>query len=358
MQFTPLVGLAGGAVLGLAAFGKYVINGRVLGISGETVLCVSALRCAGQCRRLQTSRSCVEMVAVRGLLQRGRVPVTENIGLPCHDATGNPRASISTGGIKGWLTVRPLAQGVCCSSLPAWPGRPESRQYSLACGPRPTTTRSQNPPCLSLQRRSSGPCHVSRPHQGDWRSWRVAFNGGLLAAAMVAGFITPAAFDTLPASYTVCPPHPRCPRLVMQRDAFRSSRADCCCWSHRQWTQHGHTCAQPLPPPLRAGGSAQVERAALGGLLVGLGASVGNGCTSGHGICGNARLSARCLLARIGKRGQAFKHRTQTQGHSKVCLHLPAWLLRYRGLLSPSTPASCLLLGPSSSFVTGPSRTR
>lgn len=38
----------------------------------------------------------------------------------------------------------------------------------------------------------------------------------------------------------------------------------------------------------------QIWRAALGGLLVGVGASMGNGCTSGHGICGNARLSVRC----------------------------------------------------------------
>lgn len=36
-----------------------------------------------------------------------------------------------------------------------------------------------------------------------------------------------------------------------------------------------------------------VWRAALGGLLVGLGSSLGNGCTSGHGICGSARLSPR-----------------------------------------------------------------
>lgn len=116
VQFTPLVGLAGGAVLGLSVVGKYLITGRILGISG---------------------------------------------------------------GIKGWLT-------------------------------------------------------------GDWKSWRVAFNGGLLLGAVIAGVITPGAFDVLPASFTV-------------------------------------------------------ERAALGGLLVGLGASLGNGCTSGHGICGNARLSFRSL---------------------------------------------------------------
>ncbi len=31
----------------------------------------------------------------------------------------------------------------------------------------------------------------------------------------------------------------------------------------------------------------------LAGLLVGLGSAMGNGCTSGHGICGSARLSPR-----------------------------------------------------------------
>jgi uncharacterized membrane protein YedE/YeeE len=34
-----------------------------------------------------------------------------------------------------------------------------------------------------------------------------------------------------------------------------------------------------------------------GGLLVGFGTRLGNGCTSGHGICGLARLSRRSLLA-------------------------------------------------------------
>ncbi len=33
------------------------------------------------------------------------------------------------------------------------------------------------------------------------------------------------------------------------------------------------------------------------GLLVGAGAQLGNGCTSGHGICGTARFSRRSLLA-------------------------------------------------------------
>ena len=35
----------------------------------------------------------------------------------------------------------------------------------------------------------------------------------------------------------------------------------------------------------------------VGGLLVGLGTGIGNGCTSGHGICGLARLSKRSMAA-------------------------------------------------------------
>lgn len=35
----------------------------------------------------------------------------------------------------------------------------------------------------------------------------------------------------------------------------------------------------------------------VGGLLVGYGTRLGNGCTSGHGVCGLARLSPRSLVA-------------------------------------------------------------
>lgn len=34
-----------------------------------------------------------------------------------------------------------------------------------------------------------------------------------------------------------------------------------------------------------------------GGLLVGFGTALGSGCTSGHGVCGIARLSSRSLAA-------------------------------------------------------------
>lgn len=36
---------------------------------------------------------------------------------------------------------------------------------------------------------------------------------------------------------------------------------------------------------------------AVAGLLVGLGTKIGNGCTSGHGVCGLARFSTRSLIA-------------------------------------------------------------
>ena len=37
----------------------------------------------------------------------------------------------------------------------------------------------------------------------------------------------------------------------------------------------------------------------IAGLLVGVGTRMGSGCTSGHGICGNARFSPRSLVATI-----------------------------------------------------------
>lgn len=73
------------------------------------------------------------------------------------------------------------------------------------------------------------------------RALRLAFIGGLLLSGIVVRFVYPAAFETA-------------------------------------WTA-------PLPVALVAG------------LLVGFGTQLGNGCTSGHGVCGISRLSARSLVA-------------------------------------------------------------
>jgi uncharacterized membrane protein YedE/YeeE len=50
----------------------------------------------------------------------------------------------------------------------------------------------------------------------------------------------------------------------------------------------------PLPKPVMP---ASLVVVAIGGLLVGFGSRMGGGCTSGHGVCGMARLSARSLVA-------------------------------------------------------------
>lgn len=69
--------------------------------------------------------------------------------------------------------------------------------------------------------------------------------------------------------------------------------------------------AAQLAPQLGVGGADVAELAApppgwsvpapfwiaIAGLLTGFGTKIGNGCTSGHGVCGLARLSLRSLVA-------------------------------------------------------------
>lgn len=45
---------------------------------------------------------------------------------------------------------------------------------------------------------------------------------------------------------------------------------------------------------------------ALAGLLVGIGVRMGNGCTSGHGVCGLSRLSLRSLANVLAFMGSGF----------------------------------------------------
>jgi hypothetical protein len=44
----------------------------------------------------------------------------------------------------------------------------------------------------------------------------------------------------------------------------------------------------------------------VGGLIVGIGVSYGGGCTSGHGVCGNARFSRRSMVATVCFMATAF----------------------------------------------------
>ncbi|HET7501456.1 MAG TPA: YeeE/YedE thiosulfate transporter family protein, partial [Kofleriaceae bacterium] len=74
------------------------------------------------------------------------------------------------------------------------------------------------------------------------RAWRLAFLGGLVASGVVASVIAPTAIGQA---------------------------------------------VRPLAVVIAAG------------LLVGFGTQLGNGCTSGHGVCGLSRRSARSLVAVI-----------------------------------------------------------
>ena len=59
----------------------------------------------------------------------------------------------------------------------------------------------------------------------------------------------------------------------------------------------------PLPVPRIDAGPGLLVAA---GLLVGLGTRYGSGCTSGHGVCGLSRLSARSLVATLLFMGAGF----------------------------------------------------
>jgi uncharacterized membrane protein YedE/YeeE len=89
----------------------------------------------------------------------------------------------------------------------------------------------------------SGICgSLLRPAQGDI-AWRVGFTGGLLLTGLLAGILWPSTVDT-----------------------------------------------SGVP----AGGLI-----VLAGLLVGFGTRLGNGCTSGHGVCGISRASRRSIAATL-----------------------------------------------------------
>lgn len=52
--------------------------------------------------------------------------------------------------------------------------------------------------------------------------------------------------------------------------------------------------------------SSNLPLMAVAGLLVGFGSVYGNGCTSGHGVCGLSRLSLRSLVATLTFMATAF----------------------------------------------------
>lgn len=58
------------------------------------------------------------------------------------------------------------------------------------------------------------------------------------------------------------------------------------------WLYESVVATQPTPVSALSPGAM-----IIGGFLVGVGTRLGNGCTSGHGVCGLGRLSVRSLAA-------------------------------------------------------------
>jgi len=59
----------------------------------------------------------------------------------------------------------------------------------------------------------------------------------------------------------------------------------------------GALLALTRPEVLAIGTATPLPAILVAGMLVGLGSGLGNGCTSGHGICGLGRMSPRSLVA-------------------------------------------------------------
>ncbi|UJR84513.1 YeeE/YedE family protein [Sandaracinus amylolyticus] len=54
-----------------------------------------------------------------------------------------------------------------------------------------------------------------------------------------------------------------------------------------------------MPDRFDASGAPALPLVALAGVLVGVGTRIGNGCTSGHGVCGISRLAPRSIVATL-----------------------------------------------------------
>lgn len=67
----------------------------------------------------------------------------------------------------------------------------------------------------------------------------------------------------------------------------------------------GAAAAALFPSYVSVAGAPALGLTALAGVLVGFGTRLGNGCTSGHGVCGISRLSRRSIVATMTFMGTA-----------------------------------------------------
>jgi len=130
----------------------------------------------------------------------------------------------------------------------------------------------------------------------DFSPWRFTFLGGMALGALGTSVMMPGAIVDVPKSFTVGVPPRRCRPLPNDcRGLYCVSQtlSNGVLESLSITTDYRlPTVAYPTPPPPFW----QFARGVLGAFLVGLGSALGNGCTSGHGISGNARLAKRSMV--------------------------------------------------------------
>lgn len=95
--------------------------------------------------------------------------------------------------------------------------------------------------------------------------------------------------------------------------------------------------------------SLQYDRAVVGGLLSGLGTSLGGGCTSGHGICGLSMLSPRSLVFVLTFMAAAAGSAIMTGTHAATGINTAAT----PRLVLPDGAALSLVLGAVVAAVAG-----
>jgi uncharacterized membrane protein YedE/YeeE len=143
-------------------------------------------------------------------------------------------------------------------------------------------------------------------------------------------------------------------RVLGISGAFRGLVNDPLSFEQNQWRYMfvgGLFVGGALLPFLGAASSAMalsVPRVAIAGLLVGIGTSLSNGCTSGHGICGMARLSIRSIISTC--TFMLFGALAVTVLHSSQATGLPA------GFIVPVvddalTRMSAIVLGSTAAFL-------
>ena len=127
--------------------------------------------------------------------------------------------------------------------------------------------------------------------RGSLDSWRITFVGGLLAGGALLLNLLPSAFTAaFPATFTT-------------------------------------------------------TRAVAAGLLIGVGTSMGSGCTSGHGVCGLARLSLRSLAATLTFMATGAVTATAFGTAAALGTAPPMWPSSLSSLVSVADPRALQLAG-------------